>query len=67
MTWAEALQLTNLFLIPGILYLVRLERRLVKLEYRLSAVIAVLAKRAGIDLRERRTGDEEIDTILDIG
>lgn len=67
MTWQEALQLTNLFLLPGIFYLVKLEGRLIKLEMRLSSVIAVLARRAGIDLRERRTGDNELDEILGNG
>lgn len=50
MTWEQALQLTNLFLIPAMLYLVRLEGRLVKLEVKLATVLAIIAERAGIDL-----------------
>lgn len=52
MTWQEALQLTNLILIPLTMYLVRLEKRLVKLEVKLAFALKVLAKKSGIDFSE---------------
>lgn len=50
MTWMELLQLSNLILIPAIVMVARLEKRLATLETKLSAAVAVLAKHSGIDL-----------------
>ena len=50
MTWQDALQLSNLILIPAIIMVARLEKRLTTLEVKLSAAISILAEHSGIDL-----------------
>lgn len=52
MTWQDLLQLSNLILVPAIVMVARLEKRLTRLEVKLSAAVAILALKSGIDLGE---------------
>lgn len=42
MNAAEVLQWTNLLVIPGVLYVIRLERRIMALEFEIKALIEKL-------------------------